>query len=85
MAALVGTLAGAVFAMSIVGSLFGWILRKLAGMRTTPSLIVGLAAATLVGATLASLNSHKAFLAACIEYAIGGAIALAIMITLRNV
>jgi hypothetical protein len=81
MAALVGEIFGAIVAMSILGSLFGWALRKLFGLGTALSFVVGVVAATFAGALLLSLNSSKPFLTAWIEYAIGGAIALAIMLT----
>lgn len=75
-----GEILGATCAMLLFGSLAAWAIRKITKMATVPSYVIGVAVMTLIGAWAYSANSQYSVAGAWVLYAIGGIIALAIMI-----
>lgn len=81
-----GQLVGAALAMALFGALFAWILRKIVSLSLVPSYAIGILAAVLIGSYLYTLGqSGSTFLDALVIYAIGGIIALPLLVlTARN-
>ncbi|HEV7305143.1 hypothetical protein [Ensifer sp.] len=77
-------LVGAVVAMVLVGTLIGWLLRKVSALSVFSSRLAGVAVLLFAAPALYSFNSGRPFGEAFIVYGIGAVIAAGIFYILQR-
>lgn len=80
MGTLIGMAIGSTIAMLLSGYLVAWIIRKIARIGKVPSYVIGVSAMTFVGAWSITYEGSPSFFENWVQYLIGAAIALPLMI-----